>query len=82
MTINADRCPTCDGAETILLRGERVACPTCCATRHFSAPVQGALDTLRGRSHGSPLVFLALALAAIATVAVLLAYVPQLKSYF
>jgi hypothetical protein len=36
MTIDADRCPTCAGAETILLRGMRVPCPTCCTT-HRSA---------------------------------------------
>ena len=34
-TIDAERCPTCDEARFIMLRGNRVACPTCCSTiRH------------------------------------------------
>ena len=80
MTIDAGRCPTCDGAETILLRGVRVACPTCCATRHFAAPLRGALETLRGISRDGLLVFLALVFAAVATFAVMDAYAPQLQA--
>jgi hypothetical protein len=78
-TISSERCPTCDGAETISLRGERVTCPTCCATHHCTAPMQ---KTLRSRAHGVPLAFLLFPLAAIATIAVLFAYALQLKRFF
>jgi hypothetical protein len=29
MTIDADRCPTCSGAQLVVLRGNQVPCPTC-----------------------------------------------------
>ena len=29
MTIDADRCPTCSGAQFVVLRGNQVPCPTC-----------------------------------------------------
>jgi hypothetical protein len=32
MTIDAERCPTCNEDRFIVLRGNRVACPTCCST--------------------------------------------------
>jgi hypothetical protein len=80
MTIDAGRCPTCSGAESILLRGARVACPTCCATRNFTGPAQGTSGTLQGRLAASGLVFVTLALGAIATVAVLFKYGPQLQA--
>jgi hypothetical protein len=34
VTIDAERCPTCDEERFIMLRGNRIDCPTCCATRH------------------------------------------------
>ena len=32
MTIDAERCPTCNEARIVIIRGDRVACPTCCST--------------------------------------------------
>jgi hypothetical protein len=33
--IDAERCPTCNEERFVMLRGKRVACPTCCSTiRH------------------------------------------------
>ena len=29
MTIDADRCPTCSGAQLVVMRGNQVPCPTC-----------------------------------------------------
>src|SRR5437762_2457220 len=80
MTIDAERCPTCSGAESISLRGARVACPTCCATRNFTAPIRGTSRTLHGRPPTSGLVFVTLALGAIATLAMLFKYGPQLQA--
>ena len=34
VTIDAERCPTCNEDRYIMLRGNRIDCPTCCATRH------------------------------------------------
>ena len=31
-TIDAEHCPTCNEARFVMLRGNRVACPTCCST--------------------------------------------------
>ena len=31
-TIDAERCPTCNEDRFVMLRGNRVACPTCCST--------------------------------------------------
>jgi len=31
-TIDAERCPTCNEARFVVIRGDRVACPTCCST--------------------------------------------------
>jgi ribosomal protein S27AE len=31
-TIDAERCPTCSETRFVVLRGNRVACPTCCST--------------------------------------------------
>jgi hypothetical protein len=31
-TIDAERCPTCNEARFVMIRGNRVACPTCCST--------------------------------------------------
>jgi hypothetical protein len=80
LTIDAERCPTCNGAESISLRGARIACPTCCATRNFSAPVRGTSRTLQGRPSASGVVFVTLALGAIAAVAMLFKYGPQLQA--
>jgi hypothetical protein len=30
--IDAERCPTCNESRVVMLRGKRVACPTCCST--------------------------------------------------
>jgi hypothetical protein len=34
MTIDSSRCPTCDGAQFVVLRGDRVRCPTCTPPTH------------------------------------------------
>jgi len=34
VTIDAERCPTCNEDRYIVLRGDRIDCPTCCVTRH------------------------------------------------
>ena len=30
VTIDAERCPTCDEQRFVMLRGNRIGCPTCC----------------------------------------------------
>ena len=80
MTIDAEQCPTCSGAESISLRGARIACPTCFATRNFTAPVRGTPGTSQGRPSAGGLVFGTLALGAIAAVAMLFKYGPQLQA--
>jgi len=35
-TIDAERCPTCNEARFVVLRGNRVACPTCSSTIRLS----------------------------------------------
>jgi len=49
-TIDAEHCPTCNEARFVMLRGNRVACPTCCSTIrlgevHVSARTQRRLQT-------------------------------------
>jgi hypothetical protein len=51
-TIDAERCPTCNEDRFVVLRGNRVPCPTCCSTiRHgelyVSAENRGPLQTRR-----------------------------------
>ena len=52
VTIDAERCPTCNEARFILLKGNRVDCPTCCSTirlgdLYISAENRGPLQTRR-----------------------------------
>jgi hypothetical protein len=51
-TIDAERCPTCNEERFVVLRGNRVACPTCCSTirsgeLYLSAERRDPLQTRR-----------------------------------
>ncbi len=50
MPISGERCPTCDGAGFIVLRGDRVACPTCSIRTHEAGSELDVSDHESGRS--------------------------------
>jgi ribosomal protein S27AE len=61
-TIDAERCPTCNEARFVLVRGDRVACPTCCSTMRLGE-VDVSDGTQRRLQMRGPTIFIAVAIA-------------------
>jgi hypothetical protein len=53
MTIEAHRCPTCSGAQVVVLRGNQVPCPTCTPRGDSERHTFGRRRTAR-RAEASP----------------------------
>ncbi len=78
MSISGERCPTCDGAGYVVLRSDRVACPTCSIRTHEAGSELDVSEHESGRSpsRGWRLGVLFFAAAVLAVIVALLTSAP------